>query len=358
MLIKQGLKKYFQQLLATRLHSAHRKRRSLPIRLYQLTLSLLVTLISTLLCYIQPVEAAPSPQPLTCGLGVYLLSLQDFNMAEGSFGADFWVWINCPTKNSKALELIDFVNAKEINGSLDNSDVKANIYMATRKIHGVFKHDWDVANFPFDRHAITIEIENGQLDRSYLIYQPESLDSGYLKNLQPKEWSITSFSVRENIKVYNTTYGDPTLSAKEGSKYSNIAISIGLKRNSFIGFLKLTTAVYIAVAITLAVYFINPSRFEPRIGTLVGALFAIVVNQQVVDSTLGQTEGLKLVDQIHMIAMAYVLAAVIVAIISLKEYEQGKEKAAIRRDCRSFYISAISFIIANIILIGRAAIAG
>jgi hypothetical protein len=49
---------------------------------------------------------------------------------------------------------------------------------------------------------------------------------------------------------------------------------------------------------------------------LVGALFATVVNMQVGNSVLGSPEAVSVVDEIHIVALAYVLVAAIMAVIS------------------------------------------
>lgn len=329
---------------------------SLGTLLRQLCISSILALSLTLLSSVQPVFAASSAQPLRCSLGVYLLSLQELNVAEGSFGADFWIWINCPQKSPDVLQKMDFVNSKQINPSLDSDQEKGKIYWSNRKIQGVFKHNWNVGNFPFDRHRLKIEIEHGLLDVDQLVYQPNNQISNYQKTIVFDGWKITKFRLQEYTKRYETTYGDPTLDPTQGSQFSHVDVEIFIQRSSLIIFAKLTTVVYLALAISLAVYFVQ--EFEARMGTLIGALFAIVINQQVVDSTLGKADGFKLIDAIHITAMFYLLVAVILTILSYRDGEQGREEIAIHRDFLSFKISAISFVIINLILIGYAAIAG
>jgi len=327
--------------------------------LRQLTMGVVLTISLALLILcldIQPVFAASPLPPLTCRLGVYLLSLQDFDVSAKEFSADFWIWINCPTESPEVLQRIDFLNSKEMNVSLDSEQKRDNIYWATHKVQGIFKHNWEIGNFPFDRHVLTIEMEHGLLDRTQLVYTPDSENSNYQQSLKVDGWKVTNFKLQEYTKDYNTTYGDPALKPGDVSSFSHIDVAIDIQRSSIIVFLKLTTAVYVAVGISLVIYLVP--EFEARMGTLIGALFAIVINQQVVDSVLGQTDGIKLVDQIHITAMLYVLSAVIFTIISYWDSKKENEQTLIRRDRLSFSISMISFIVVNIILISHAAIVG
>ena len=39
--------------------------------------------------------AAEPAGPRSCDVGAYLISLHDFDLARGSFGADLWLWSTC-----------------------------------------------------------------------------------------------------------------------------------------------------------------------------------------------------------------------------------------------------------------------
>ena len=91
---------------------------------------------------------------------------------------------------------------------------------------------------------------------------------------------------------------------------------------------------------------------------LVGALFATVINLQVGNSVLGSPEAVSLVDQIHIIALAYVLIAAIMAVFSWRDFETGRESRARRRDHVSLFVFGASFLVINAILIELAATSG
>ncbi|MDQ3568055.1 MAG: hypothetical protein M3397_08240, partial [Actinomycetota bacterium] len=88
------------------------------------------------------------------------------------------------------------------------------------------------------------------------------------------------------------------------------------------------------------------------------ALFAIVVNLQVSDAVLGSLEEVALVHKIHILAMAYIFVAALLAIVSRRGYESGRNKLARRRDLVGFFAFGLSFVAFNVALIAAAAIAG
>jgi hypothetical protein len=91
---------------------------------------------------------------------------------------------------------------------------------------------------------------------------------------------------------------------------------------------------------------------------LVGALFATVVNMQVGNSVLGSPEAVSLVDKIHIVALAYVFVAAVMAVVSRRDYAVGRKSRARRRDLVSLCVFGASFLIINATLILLAALAG
>ncbi len=123
-----------------------------------------------------------------------------------------------------------------------------------------------------------------------------------------------------------------------------------------VGFIKLVAGVYAAIAIALLSFLMAPE--QGRMTVLVGALFAIVISLQVGNSVLGSREAVSLVDEIHIVALAHVLIAAVMGVISWRDYDSGREDRARRRDLVSLCVFGASFLIINAILIVLAATSG
>lgn len=306
---------------------------------------------------ITPPTASPSGTPRTCNVGAYLISLYGFDFANGSFSSDFWLWSTCPSEDLQPLKVVDFVNGdtKDITTKLDATFKRRDGYWSYVKVSGPFRYDWDVRNFPFDRHVLRITMENTNPDASDFIYTADKKGSKYSKDIKPDGWRITNFTVEEKTYQYATAFGDPELPETSTSKYSRLHIVISLARQSVISFFKMCAPVYIAFGISLVAYFLDVATAT---GLLAATLFAVVVNQQVAESVLGSVETLTLVDKIHLTAMAYILATCIVIVYSYVKSEAEKEQLPIRHHRRSFRITWISYVVVNIIIIAAGAIAG
>lgn len=318
-----------------------------------------------------PTIAAPAqPSRQTCRVGVYVVGLRDFDMVKSSFTSDFWIWAVCPSKDLKPLASMEFVNAKDVKSAYESlverkdnfGQFKAQekVYWYQKKISGQFSHQWNVQNFPFDRHRLEIPIEEALNDTTVFAYTPDLKNSSYREDLQVEGWKIKGFALQPEKVSYNTTFGDPSLNQAQ-STFSRLLVSIDLQRSTVTSFFKLNAVVYIGFILSLVAYFLDlnqTSLISGRISASVGSLFAIVVNQRAAETFLGRSEALTLTDQIHISAMAYILFAIVITIYARVLIEYKQEKRALRLNQISAYFAGISFVVLNIALIVFAAIDG
>jgi putative Ca2+/H+ antiporter (TMEM165/GDT1 family) len=130
-------------------------------------------------------------------------------------------------------------------------------------------------------------------------------------------------------------------------------VRVELQCESVVGFVKLVAGVYAAIAIALLSFLMAPEH--GRMTVLVGALFATVINLQVGNSVLGSPEAVSLVDEIHIVAVAYVFVAAVMGVLTWRDYDSGREVRARRRDLVSMCVFGASFLVINAILVALAA---
>lgn len=318
-----------------------------------------------------PAIAAPAQSSRqTCRVGVYVVGLRDFDMVKSSFTSDFWIWAVCPSKDLKPLSSIEFVNARDVKTAYESLveskdkfgqfNKQEKVYWYQKKVSGQFSHQWDVQNFPFDRHTLEIPLEEALNDTTLFVYTPDLKNSSYRADLQVEGWKLGQFMLQSREAGYSTTFGDPSLNQAQ-STFSRLLVSIDVQRSTLISFFKLNAVVYIGFILSLVTYFLDLSQtslISGRISASVGSLFAIVVNQRAAETFLGRSEALTLTDQIHISAMAYVLLAIIISIYGRVLIECKREKSALRLNQVSAYFAGISFVVLNITLIVHAAIVG
>jgi hypothetical protein len=291
--------------------------------------------------------------PATCRIGLYLRDLHSFNPTADTFGADFWLWSLCPTADHQPLQTMEFINSDDVAVLLDVGDYPL---WTQRNVNGTFRYDWDERNFPFDRHTLSIEMEEGVEDVRQFVYEPDTANSGVDPELQlPGGWRMTGSTLAGSTKTYDTTFGDPDLPPGGSSQYSRLTLSIDLERTDLGGFLKLTAVVYAAFFFSLISYLMHletTTGIGPRVSLLAIALFATAVNLVNASNALGTASGLTLVDKIHVMVLVYLLVAAIVSVASRLLLDRGMEAAAIAAlNLRVGAIVVISFVALNALLV-------
>lgn len=293
----------------------------------------------------------------TCTLGIYLNSVYDFNIEEKSFMADFWVWMNYKNDSLSFGEALELPNSKSAEFNHYSVEKKGDINWATQKCKAQIMHQWDVSQFPFDDQRLTIELEDARYDASQLIYIADTANSKVDCSFNSKEWSVVSFHIKEEKRVYQTTYGNPELTGS--SVYPRVVAELVISRNnSWIMLAKMLTGAYVAFLIACLVFFVSSENQDSRFGLCVGGLFAAIGNKYIVESVIPGSTSNTLMDDVHNLTFTFILLIVGLIIYSLHLYESGdevKRKRSIRIDRRAF-IGVISlFMIINAFLIWRAA---
>ncbi len=312
-----------------------------------------------------PVLAETKSPPQTCYMGIYLLALDNFNLLDKTFDTNFWVWTVCPTPELNPIENLEVIHAKNVdimNSSILEKEDKLNlfpkgdkVYWNEAKIGATISFNWDTTNYPFDRHVLTIPLEETIYNTSEFVYTPDLKNSTYKDDLTLIGWKINKFELTTVNNTYNTTFGNPELESNS-STYNQLLVKISIERKSFLGFLKLTAGVYMAVLISFLSFFLKSGEeIGSRSGLLVGCLFATLVNMQVTDSILGSSPNLILVDKIHISTIFYIAIATLVSIYSHIIDQKGNSDKAIFLDRKiCFPLFTISFIILNLVIIFNA----
>ena len=222
------------------------------------------------------------------------------------------------------------------------------------KLQCVMKDSWKIKDFPFDRQKLKFSIENSEYDSKDLVFVQDTLGKHY-SQWNSLDWKVIpdSFKIAVGTKKYETNFGDPQLT-KPHSEFSNYQVQIGITRDSWGLFLKIFLGMYISFLISFACFFIHSDNMDSRFGLSVGALFAVIGNKYVIDSTLPESTSFTLVDTLHGLTLLFVFAVVASSVRSLKLNKQGKIKEADRFDRTSAFILLLTYIILNILFVGIA----
>jgi hypothetical protein len=295
-------------------------------------------------------------------MGIYVVDLHQLDVQKRTFNANFWVWSVCGNEQRQPLKTIEFTNANSTTPSLDQIHPRDRTFWAAKKIDGSFRHDWDVRNFPFDRHVLSVTMEEGNDDTRTFQYQADFAKSGYDPKIAIPGWRLAGFRLVSSDQQYDTTFGDPSLPPNASAQYARLQAEIAVSRtNTFTSFFKMASVVYVAATLALLSFLFHldsGGSFGSRISFLAGSLFATVINMRVASTELGSNEGLTLIDLIHITALILIIGATVLTIVADRQLETGKKQSVRRFDFRNAIICGTLFIGANAALIVHAAIRG
>jgi hypothetical protein len=307
-------------------------------------------------------QTVAASSPVRCRVGVFLIDLYHLDYAENTFTADLWLWSVCPTDAIRPLDALEFVNAESVATHVQTFEPAAGGFWATRNVTGVFREDWDLRQFPFDRHTLAIELKAGDADAAELQFTPDMAASTYDPHLSVPGWRLGDFHLTSSVVAYPTAFGDPRLPADAASRYSQITVAMDLVRTELSTFFQLTAVVYAAFVLSALTYVIPldaGGALEIQMGLLAAALFATAVNLASTSAALGHQNGLTLIDEIHLAVLLYTLLAAIVAVGGRVLREHGWSSEGITHRSRAAgLVTTLAFFALNAGLLIHAARTG
>jgi hypothetical protein len=301
-------------------------------------------------------QAEDSPPPDKVRLGMFLVGLQDINVGNNTFGADLWVWANHKNPRLAPMKTLEIVNAQASTTSLQSTQEGDGNIWSQEKVQGTFRHQWDMSNFPFDRHVLSVVLEEAQDDVRKLTYVPDLDGSGYSKDIAVNGFNIRNVKIEAGERGYDTNFGDPT--APPSTKFGQIRLDIEMERSSLVLFLKMHAALYAAFLVSATCFAMLPSM-PSTLGTIanvvVGVLFAAIINLRASDAVMGRGESVTLADRLHFVTFAHFVAlGALTMWVFIRPSEWSEE--GLRRFSRwSGWGYVSSYVTWNIVLIWAAA---
>lgn len=289
--------------------------------------------------------------PVSCKLGAYVVSAHNIDMAKNTFDADFWLWSICPDKETEPLKSIEFVNGAKVDTSLYSITEKDKQWWTTMKVKGSFRQDFSLTNYPFDDQTLRVVMEEGGLDTRDLVYTADTVESKIDPDFDLSSWHVEDFEFKAGDVTHPTTYGDPSLSGGH-STYAQLELNIGLERDShWTEFLRASFAVFIAACLALVSLLIT----DGRVGLLGATMFTVVLSFVSLDRLLGPHESMYLLDKLHFVALAVIMAAAAWGVRSLRAISLGADRHQRHRsDLRAAAVLFALYLLANGVLVGMA----
>ncbi|WP_460680023.1 ligand-gated ion channel [Mucilaginibacter koreensis] len=274
---------------------------------------------------------AQQTRPDTVYTGVYITSIHDINFKDKEYAITMWLWLRYKNKKFDFLQNLEVPQAKSVTRSFSTVDSSNNQTFLMMKLQCVMKDSWSTENFPFDKQKLRFSIENSQFDRKALVFATDTAGKHFDPKFTLRGWYIDSMAITTGVKSYETAFGDQSLK-KPHTEYSNYKVVMQIDRSAFGLFWKMFLGMYVAFLIAYMCFYIHADSIDSRFGLSVGALFAVVGNKYIIDSSLPESSSFTLVDTLHGITLLFILTVVTCTAYSLRLIKQDKMEQSRRFD--------------------------
>lgn len=312
---------------------------------------LILTLIIT--CLISVAARAQKKVPDTVKTGVYITSIHDINFKDKEYTITLWLWLKYKNKDFDFVKNLEVPQAKTVTTSFSTVDsTNGRIYLLM-KLQCVMKDSWAIDNFPFDKQKLRFSIENSQFDSKSLVFVADSRGKHFDPRFTLRGWRIDSLEASTGTKAYETDFGDESLK-KPHTEYSNYKVRMVINRNAMGLFWKMFLGMYVAFLIAYMCFYIHRDSIDSRFGLSVGALFAVIGNKYIIDSSLPESTTFTLVDTLHGLTLLFILTTIIATAFSLKMVKAEQIEKARKFDLICAQIVLAIYVLLNIYFIYRA----
>jgi len=295
--------------------------------------------------------------PDTVKVGIYITSLHDVDFKAKEYNTNFWLWFKYKRKEFDFVNNLEIPMAKTFTKSYSSTDTTNGQVYILMKIQATMKDSWKIGNFPFDRQRLMLSFENSQFDFTELVFVPDTAGKHFDPRFVLNGWSVDSCIMSVNTRAYESKFGIDSLPTAH-MDYSSFRVRLSITRDATGLFWKMFLGMYIAFLIAFICFFIHSDGMDSRFGLSVGALFAVIGNKYIIDSSLPESTTFTLVDTLHGLTLFFIFAVITSTAYSLRLVTKGKEKMAARFDMIAAMTMMFVYVVLNAYFIYQASQSG
>lgn len=248
-------------------------------------------------------------------IGAYLERIEDLDIKQSSWTYEFYLWFSWNPNEIDLLGKKEKIQKDEIPFSIINGDIikadkieeiydnKNNIAYVQYFVKAKNTQFFDVSLYPIDQHDLILPIEHKWLDRTKLVFVPDTVDSKVSSRVNINGYEKESaVKLIEKPHAYKSARGNPKLDPGYKVDFSQLRMSLRIYKGGLSVIIKLFIIMYIAVFVTfIAPFSTDPSRYT------VGALFTTAGANYILAQKLPPTNNYTLAELINTFCMVIII---------------------------------------------------
>jgi len=259
-------------------------------------------------------SAAPEGPPANVKVGVYVLNLGKLDTSTGTFTIDFYLILS--SDKPVTIDKFEFSNGRATSLEKSVDDPLDKFY----RIQATLGNTLNLSRYPFDRHQLTIELEDKEQTINALVYQVSREDSGLDPAVKLAGWNITGWDAVVNQHYY----------APWQTTFSKYIFSIDIQRSDLAAILKTILPAFIIVVVGLLSLVLSPDKIIPRLTLNTGAFTSAVLFHLNMTSSLPPLGYLTLGDRFMIFNYLALSLALISTLVALYFVDKKQNAAANR----------------------------
>lgn len=262
-------------------------------------------------------------------VGLFVSDVSAVNPADGSARIEGYIWFVGPPGFDAAVG-VELLGRQTKLEPFVGTTLEDGSYYQVLRFAGTFAQEFDMSNFPFDRHGLRVPIEAAS-DTEHLQLVPDEEDSRVGDFVHLPAWRFEGLSFVTQDYRYDTRFGY----RKSDPAFSRLSLVIDISRQRSALVIERFTGFAVAFVLSCLIYAVPATELSMRIGLSSGAIFASVGNRYGIESALGFDAAFSLVDQVTVLVFVALLTAIAVSLhVSRKGKEEGPA-AAVRSNRRA-----------------------
>jgi hypothetical protein len=243
-----------------------------------------------------PKPVVSSPAPTKVGVGVWLLTVGDVNIATETYDMDLYMIFDCDRPCHP--DNFEIMNGREITRELQDDLPAHKVF----RIRAALRKALDLRHYPFDQHPVSIAIEDALLANDKLVYVSNPQTSGIDPGFNIPGWV---YSDEWQASVESHYY--PTFR----TTYSRYTFSTIIARPALAGVFKVMLPATFLVGVGFLALLLGPDRVMQRLTVSTSALLGAVLFHLNLNSSIPPIGYLTFADR--FMVMNYVALTLSVA---------------------------------------------
>lgn len=282
-----------------------------------------------------PAPSGPA-QPTGATFGIAVRDIYGINFPEQTFAVTFYLWVSTSADVDAArLDFFDLENAQEWSRALLSRSVVNGRLVSLYDCRAVARKRWTVVDYPFDEHTLRLYFQVRPDHAAGWTIDVDQSGSTLAPDLRISGWDVDSLSIRAATRTFASGLGGAAQASRGGGAATSLpecVVEIGISRPlGGLGlFFRTFICLVVAVTIGFMSFYVSVEAVDVRAELCVGALFAAVGSQFVVNDLLPDSTSATLSDRLHIIVYLAIFATLCISVLLERMHRRAPGERAHR----------------------------